>query len=133
MDAKELLSYSLLPENPKLPPEDKALWLAALRDGSHAQSTGALRTTTGFCCLGVYCDVKGAKWLERGDHFTTESGAGWFLGWQEIGHDATAALQAETTYRDIDDSPVNVMKLLSAANDQGASFAQIADWIEKNL
>lgn len=32
-------------------------WMAALRGGEYAQSTGALQDARGFCCLGVACDL----------------------------------------------------------------------------
>ncbi len=37
--------------------EIKARWVAALRSGEYAQDAGALRTDSGFCCLGVLCDL----------------------------------------------------------------------------
>lgn len=35
----------------------KDLWLAALRSGDYPKGENALRNTTGFCCLGVLCDL----------------------------------------------------------------------------
>lgn len=35
----------------------KAKWLEALRSGEYEQTTGALRSTNGYCCLGVLCEV----------------------------------------------------------------------------
>ena len=32
-------------------------WIEALRSGKYDQATGKLRNTSGFCCLGVLCDV----------------------------------------------------------------------------
>lgn len=37
--------------------EIKAQWTAALRSGEYQQTTGYLRDTTGYCCLGVLCDL----------------------------------------------------------------------------
>lgn len=34
-----------------------AKWVAALRSGKYAQSRYALRSTDGYCCLGVACEV----------------------------------------------------------------------------
>lgn len=38
-------------------PELKALWLNALRSGEYRQTTGTLKDTDGYCCLGVLCHV----------------------------------------------------------------------------
>lgn len=38
-------------------PEWKAKWVAALRSGEYKQTREFLRTSTGFCCLGVLCDL----------------------------------------------------------------------------
>jgi len=40
----------------------RAAWLTALRSGDYAQARGALRIGSGFCCLGVAEDVRGATW-----------------------------------------------------------------------
>ena len=37
--------------------EIKNLWLKALTSGEYKQTTGALRTKSGYCCLGVLCDI----------------------------------------------------------------------------
>ena len=34
-----------------------ANWIEALRSGNYPKSRGQLRTTSGFCCLGVACDL----------------------------------------------------------------------------
>ena len=44
-------------------------WLEALRGKQYTQSTGMLRSTEGYCCLGVGCDVLmkhvGGSWEEE--------------------------------------------------------------------
>lgn len=43
-------------------PEDKRLWVEALRSGKYAQGTEVLRSKDGkYCCLGVACVVLGRK------------------------------------------------------------------------
>lgn len=32
-------------------------WIEALESGEYKQTTGALRNSKGFCCLGVLCDL----------------------------------------------------------------------------
>lgn len=39
------------------PEEARAEWVAALRSGEYNQATGQLATETGYCCLGVACEV----------------------------------------------------------------------------
>ncbi len=40
--------------SPSLSPED---WAAALESGNYTQIQGRLHTDTGFCCLGVLCEI----------------------------------------------------------------------------
>lgn len=41
----------------KMDPDIQRDWVAALRSGEYQQDTGALKTPTGYCCLGVLVDV----------------------------------------------------------------------------
>lgn len=47
-------------------------WVKALRSGDYKQTTGCLKDDTGYCCLGVLCDIyrkdqkKGFNFLNRG-------------------------------------------------------------------
>lgn len=124
---------------PKMTPEWKQEWLRLLRSGEYRQVSGTLckigargAKSDGFCCLGVIGDdlvQRGhAVWVEdnlglrRSDLFlsTLEGdyrGEGSLLTSQQhlIGLDN----EAETVLIDM--------------NDQGKSFAEIADWIEVNL
>jgi hypothetical protein len=49
-------------------PEIKQQWLKALRSGEYEQDTSSLRTTCGFCCLGVLTDLylkeHNKEWIE---------------------------------------------------------------------
>lgn len=42
-------------------------WLHALESGKYSQIKSALRTTEGFCCLGVACDVVDPKGWKMGN------------------------------------------------------------------
>jgi hypothetical protein len=35
----------------------KRKWIAALRSGEYRQAQNGLRTSDGYCCLGVLCDI----------------------------------------------------------------------------
>lgn len=46
---------------PKMDPEVKAEWVAALRSGEYQQATGKLTDGGGYCCLGVLCELAAAR------------------------------------------------------------------------
>jgi len=53
-------------------PEVKTLWINALRSGEYQQTQGWLNKGTGFCCLGVLCDLylktvkpTDARWIDK--------------------------------------------------------------------
>ncbi len=60
-----------------LPPREELVqeWLVALRSGEYTQAHGSLRTDTGYCCLGVVCDLAArhgyGAWV--GNHFYASS------------------------------------------------------------
>lgn len=115
----------------------KQQWLEALRSGKYQQGQGQLvsvdeddDSVTGHCCLGVLADVAGLRpwrfacegYLGEGGDNSTDLGLG---PWENPG-DAqfNAADQATNT---------TVQRKLAGMNDQGKSFAEIADWIETNI
>ena len=91
-------------------------WVAALRSGKYSQTTGALGDAKGYCCLGVLCDVaKPEAWHDTvpGYH---EYGSGY------INATGIAAMEfPELAY---------YQDNLARKNDEGASFTEIADYIE---
>jgi hypothetical protein len=107
-------------------PEIKAKWVAALRSGEYKQGLGYLCDTDyNYCCLGVltdiYCqEVFGTKLKphvmahEEGEWLTDE-----VVIW--------AALP------DGDPYVTGLSDRLSAVNDDGVSFEEIADIIEEKL
>jgi hypothetical protein len=96
----------------------KAAWITALRSGKFQQARGALRTPTNkFCCLGVLCElVHPDRWDNSGREWR-HCDFGSMPSWEVL---AAAGL-------DDDDSP----ETLANMNDEGRSFAEIADYIEK--
>lgn len=138
---------------PKLDPEKKALWLRALRSEEYTQGREQLRDGQGrFCCLGVGCDVfKGAtgrgEWIEEespryqgdytfhiadDDHSWSsfpEAVARWFGLPQDGLSAADKMLLQDLRVIGKDGRPVP----LSNLNDEGMSFAEIADLIERDL
>lgn len=98
-----------------LEPKVKAEWLAALRSGDFKQGKDYLRTGKNtFCCLGVLCHIKDPDpWSEHE--------AGWCYG------HSICLLPTE------EDLSENEQAKLSKMNDDGKSFSEIADYIERSL
>lgn len=108
-------------DDKRLNPEIKAKWLAALRSGKYEQGQSQLRPTdTEFCCLGVLCDLLNPHWDKRptGDGYNHASGGVMFTS---------------TPVRVTAGLSTNAESQLMKMNDDGISFAQIADYIEAKL
>lgn len=122
----------------------KKRWLKALRSGKYEQYIGALHLKgDGYCCLGVLCDIlrkdfPGLEWEET--DFCPE-GPGTPPIYSIFGEDAIlpeeilqhAGLGAENSMVSItnknDSHPFDLTEL----NDDGRTFEEIADIIEKYL
>jgi len=115
----------------KMNPEIKAQWVAALRSGEYEQSHLALRSKdssgeVSYCCLGVLCEISGlGEWEEGGYRLSGGYTNSSFLPsrvqeWANITSD-DPAVGGEG------------VDCLSYKNDNGATFAEIADLIEQNF
>jgi hypothetical protein len=125
--------------------ELKAKWVAALRSGEYEQARGMLHDEQhgGYCCLGVLCKVVGAEWgpfqkekecddgvyLAQLDHVPVKDGE--LLG----DTDGEELEPAACKKFGIPDQTIFI-----GMNDgheirgiKQHSFAEIADYIEKNL
>jgi hypothetical protein len=100
------------------------LWIKALKSGKYQQAQNTLKSDTGFCCLGVLCDLHRKVTKKRG---FDENGA--YL-------DSTAILpQRVATWAGLSSCVgkgpgVDLMDLNDA---QQKSFLEIADAIEQNV
>lgn len=101
--------------------------VAALRSGKYKQARDWLRVCDSFCCLGVACDISGVgEWVYHKDHRGSlwsyvageQSAATWLPR-------RVALLLADS----MGDIPLNGTSAASM-NDEGATFAEIADAIE---
>jgi hypothetical protein len=136
----ELPAMSNEGENPcpKMHPEIKAMWVAALRSGEYVQGYNALESDGEFCCLGVLCHIANKHGVINrvvegsGDYITYNES--WSLPPVEIlswaGLDETNpnvyAVNPETGNR--------MLVNLSTVNDTFAlSFSEIADLIDEQL
>jgi hypothetical protein len=118
----------------------KAKWLKALRSGKYNQTKGQLKDETGYCCLGVLCEVKGrlAPFVDDnlfGD--TDQKGVHIDLKIENLKVkmpkvSGKALISPKSCW-----IPTWVdrkaQKVLADMNDNGSDFKEIATWISKNL
>jgi hypothetical protein len=116
----------------------KKEWLAALRSGKYEQSTGRLRDDKGYCCLGVLCDIyikaqknEDIKWFEGfTDNFLVDIDG----DREEVSlPDKVRSWAGLTTDIGRFTSEDGKTNNLAHLNDNGYSFNQIADLIEKHF
>lgn len=125
---------------PKLNPEFKVRWLAALRSGEYKQGKDYLRKNDSFCCLGVACNlIDPNNWVAPPQSITTGV----------LAYGAPSCYSVPTNDADINvmfedgkyysydnecDADYDAFDFLASMNDAGEDdFNSIADWIEKNL
>jgi len=109
----------------KLHPSTKKKWVEALRSGKYAQGTHALyrdnRTkycgSEQYCCLGVLGVVQGV---------TKNNLKGHDLLGKDFGKLRSVLLQDT-------DKVDSLEACLAEYNDEGATFKQLARWVEENL
>ena len=105
----------------------KQKWLSALRSGDYKQTRLHLRTDNGFCCLGVLCDLYGKehnvewKLVDAGIYYEFQ--------------DKKAILPLSVIeWAGVEDENPEICETpLSRLNDNGSTFNEIADLIEKHL
>lgn len=110
--------------------------VTALRSGEYEQCQQALRNDTGYCCLGVLTDIavkEGVaepwqKWNIGGRRQYTVDGINSVLP-PEVRRWAGM----KTNNGGYDHNGFEYNKALSADNDQGKSFSEIADIIEAHV
>jgi len=106
----------------------KRLWVKALRSGQYKQTENALRDKgNAFCCLGVLCNLHAQAHPK-------------FAAKQRVpeAYDGEEAYPSERVQKwaglDSNDPWINEMSTtLATLNDDGRSFNEIADVIEKHL
>ena len=126
----------------------KQKWIDALRSGKYEQGSEKLRTVTGYCCLGVLCDLysqeHNTQWEFRGDEeINPQSQDYWYfdeyseflpesvMNWAELkSHNPTVRVDVED---DEDEDNWSYTDQLSDVNDSGYDFSQIANIIEAQL
>lgn len=102
----------------------KQKWLKALRSGKYKQTQGYLKNEGGYCCLGVLCDLAAKEGIGTwdGDYFSsgyiTVDGLlpARVMKWAGLSRNYGITYKKST---------------LDSLNDNGSSFKEIADIIEK--
>ena len=96
---------------------ERDAWVEALRSGKYQQGRDRLRTNDEYCCLGVLCDLKDpSAWRDLTYYGAYFHGDDLMFPGEQL-----SGLDHEIESR------------LSRMNDNGKSFAEIADWIEANI
>lgn len=90
-------------------------WLTALRSGRYRQARCRLATGTGYCCLGVLCEITGAFGASPADPLFSSPAWG----------------TPSQTVCDLIDGSHEQIRYLAKLNDDGYSFRGIADVIER--
>jgi hypothetical protein len=105
-------------------PDIKAKWVAALRSGEYKQGTGSLRNSQNeYCCLGVLCEVAVEEGLIPP---ATLLGEGDYYGYNEHISFLPSSLSKGFNLHQTHD-------LIRLNDEEKWSFANIADYIEKNF
>ena len=128
----------------KLKPEIKILWVGALRSDDYTQTRKALHDAEGHCCLGVLCDLavkQGAlpelRWYESdsrpGVYDITDGQEGFRSSFPYFLYDWAFTKKPTTGRGLMTNFDREQGQSLACMNDQGFSFKEIADIIEKEF
>lgn len=96
------------------------IWTTALRSGEYKQIKGALHDGHGFCCLGVAVDeLMDGDWNWNSENYS-------------YGFDENTGLLSSDVLTELGLSDTAQVRL-SNLNDDGFTFEEIADFIEKHV
>lgn len=110
-------------ETTKMDPKIKKQWTKALRSGEYKQGRGKLRTRTGYCCLGVLCDITDRGSWSRSDSRWYHRGVSGSLP-REIREELLITRENEKRLVEMNDGDDVIRK---------HTFKEIAAWIDENL
>lgn len=117
----------------------KERWLAALRGGEYPQGRNQLNTGSGFCCLGVLTDLFIKEQQAKGLDYSwkeCEQGGLFVSGQAPLGYAEHRNITpgAVVRWAGLDNTDGDKMlPLLAKMNDNGASFSELANFIEEKL
>lgn len=106
----------------------KEKFIAELRNPKRRKTIGRLRSSNCFCALGILVDIHiketKQKWNKiNGYYFQPNDGSGHSLSF-EVMEWAGIGIDQKEEFED---------KIVSLNDCKGASFTEIADWIEENV
>lgn len=110
-----------------------AMWVAALRSGLYQQGKKYLNSHNKYCCLGVLCEIVPGV-AKKQDEYCP---ALYRYGEKECSDSLPNELKEQLNFKNAYGLFEGVEEFrystaLAAANDRGATFDEIADFIEKN-
>ena len=131
----------------KMNPEVKQKWIDALRSGKYEQGSEKLRSVSGYCCLGVLCDLyaqeHNTEWEFRGYEETNlQPKDYWYFGEQSeflpdfVMEWAELKLNCPVVKIDVeedDEDPWFYNEGLADLNDSGYTFMDLSKLIEAQL
>lgn len=108
-------------------------WIAGLRSGAYKQTKGTLCRPSGsmhegYCCLGLLAKLAGTSdEMMLGWDMLDQVGLSRLIGpWSDVSSIIMYIPSDPSTHE-------TLQRKLAAMNDGGKTFAEIADWIEKNV
>lgn len=120
--------------------EIKSRWIAKLESGDYDQTTGHLNVGSGYCCLGVLCEiaVEDGIVIKQATDDDTPALYTAKIDTSDYNEDIVPIAVMKwaglpSTNPDIDDEELDVNNNLAELNDNGMTFSEIANLIRKNL
>ena len=108
-------------------------WIAALRSGKYKQATNRLFTEEGYCCLGVMCVLEGKEFV-KGVKEECQNPNDYYIkgtSFDRVSPDEIA-IEMYGLRSNIGSSADINGYALTTLNDNGSTFEEIADLLEKN-
>jgi len=99
-------------------------WLAALRGKKYKQTQEVLRNESGFCCLGVLCDIYDSNKWNIDNTWVTE---------YTYGKNHEEVNLPESIRRAVGIPKNEVSKLVAMNDEDQLSFRKIANYLEKEV
>lgn len=109
-------------------PEVRELWTTALRSGKYKQGESFLKDGDSFCCLGVLCDIAAQEGIVKSVKEIE--------GLTYYDEDNAVLPESVMRWSGITSRPAEYREdghALTIDNDEGKSFADIADIIEEKF
>lgn len=110
---------------------NRKLWVDALRSNKYPQTKEVLQSKEGFCCLGVLCEIASQNNVEVRRTLTNRL-VGDTLRNQPLVANFVGLKSKTGRFTQKSREGYKLIQFLTALNDKGTSFEEIADIIESN-